>query len=300
MFTLMCSSLVLCAGIGAGDGAADLAKACEKLASAENYSFKVTSKTEGSGGFTPPGSDEPIAGEYQKSHPIHLKRGSDEIYRDKDQAVFKDGSEWKTLERPTFGGPRGGGRRGGDGGGAGGDEGGAGGGGGEGSGGGDREGGGRSGRRGAGGPGGPQMGAFALNSTPVPGQIVNDVSKKVADVTTETKDGKTVYVAKLTPEGARDLSGGPGGPPTRGRRDGGSGGGAGEGGGRAPEASGTLRITASADGQIEKIELDTKSKFSFGQDREFERHRTTTIELSNVGSTKVDVPKDADSKLHSM
>lgn len=299
MLSVIALGFVLNAGVGVNDGAADqLAKACEKLGSTESYTFKVTTKSEGgTGGFTPPDADEPVNGEFQKSHPIHLKRGTTEIYREKDQSVFKTAEgEWKTLERGMMGGP-GGGRAGrrpdGDGG-----AGGAGGGGNEGGGGGGKEGGDEGGGGAGGNRGGdrggrgrgpnPQMSAFMLNGTQIPHQILGDIRKKVEDVTTETKDGKTIFSAKLTKEGALALSGSSGS--FRGGRD---------GGGTPPEASGTLRVTTDASGAIEKIEIDSKTKFTFGE-REVERTRHSTMDLSNIDKTKVDVPKDVESKIHSM
>jgi hypothetical protein len=294
----------------------NLSAAAEKLVQAESYTFEVVTQSEGGGGFPggggPPGSDEPVKGAYQKAQPVHLKRGSTEVYRGDGTSLYKgEDGKWQKVSQPTrgdFGGRRGGdrppggggddagpegGRRRGRGGDAGGDEGGAGGAGGEGGEGGDpgAEGGRRRGRGGEGGEGGeaggrrgrgPSAGfaAFSVSSTPVPHAMLLDIGKKVESVMAEKSGQKTLYVGKLTPAAALELSGG-----SSGR------------GGNPPEATGTIRITTDSAGAIEKIELDSRTKFTFGEGREFERTRKTTITVSGLGKTKVDVPKEVTEQL---
>ena len=50
------------------------------------------------------------------------------------------------------------------------------------------------------------------------------------------------------------------------------------------------------DGALTKYELKTSAKITFqGEERDMDRTRTT--EISNIGSTKVEVPEDAKKKL---
>jgi hypothetical protein len=279
MITIILAGALLAAGAGEG-GAEQLQKAAEKLTSAESYTFRVTTKSEGApGGMTmaPPDADEPVTGEFQKSQPVHLKRGSNELFRLENHSVFKSGEgDWKPLDRPMggrMGGGEGGRQRRPD---SAGNEPGEG---------GENEGGGEPPRRRAG-PN-PLMAGFMLNSTPIPHRILTDIQKKVESVTTETKDGKTVFVAKLNAEGAQELNSARSGPWGQGR----------QGGGKPPENSGSIRVTTAASGEIEKIEIDSNTKFHGRDGQEFERNRKTTIEISNLGKTKVEVPKEAQAKL---
>ena len=94
------------------------------------------------------------------------------------------------------------------------------------------------------------------------------------------KDGD-VYAADLTEAGAKSqLSFG-------GRR-----------GGNAPEASnakGSIRISLK-DGMVTKYELRVQGTMTFnGEDRDV--NRTTTIEIKDVGATKLEVPDDAKNKM---
>ncbi len=291
--------------LSGGDGAIDgLAKSTESIVTTESYTFRVTTKSEGdafpgTGDGAPAGADEPVVGEFQKSHPIHLKRGSQEVYRTESETLYKgaDG-KWQTLDR-RMGSRRGGSRGGrGEGGGSGSgspggaEGGGAGGEGGDAAGGGQDDGngspGGARGRRGR--AGGDEMAASMLSATAVPHRFLADIRSKVEDVTAEPKDGKTVYSGKLTKTGAQELGGGGAGSWRRNR----------DSGGKEPEFSGTFRVITDAAGQIERIEIDSKSKFFFGDEREVERSRKTTIEISNVGKTHLEVPKDVETKLKSM
>jgi len=72
----------------------------------------------------------------------------------------------------------------------------------------------------------------------------------------------------------------------------------GRGGGQGPDVSnakGTVKFTVK-DGTLSKIEYHTQYTISFnGNDRDVDS--TTTVEISNVGSTKVDVPEEAKKKV---
>jgi len=69
-------------------------------------------------------------------------------------------------------------------------------------------------------------------------------------------------------------------------------------GGNAPEisgAKGSVKFWVK-DGALSKIQFNVQGKLSFnGNDRDVDR--TTTVEIKDVGSTKVDVPEDAKKKL---
>jgi hypothetical protein len=115
--------------------------------------------------------------------------------------------------------------------------------------------------------------AMMLRTLRAPAAQVLDILPKMKDV---KKDGD-VYSGDLTEEGAKaQLTFG-------GRR-----------GGNGPDISGAK---ASAkfwlkDGVLSKYELKVQGTVSFnGNDRDIDR--TTTVEIKNVGSTKITVPDDA-------
>src|SRR5687768_7902244 len=90
------------------EAAQKLAAAAEKLVAAESYKFQVTTKSEGGGfqgGGSPPGGDEPVTGAYQKSQPVHLSRGSTEVFRSDSTSLYKgeDGKWQKVDPQAAFG-----------------------------------------------------------------------------------------------------------------------------------------------------------------------------------------------------
>jgi hypothetical protein len=95
------------------------------------------------------------------------------------------------------------------------------------------------------------------------------------------KDGDT-YAADLTEAGAKSQL-------TMGGR---------RGGANAPEpsnAKGSIRISLK-DGLVSKYELRVQGTMTFnGEDRDI--NRTTTIEIKDVGKTKLEVPDDAKNKM---
>jgi hypothetical protein len=107
------------------------------------------------------------------------------------------------------------------------------------------------------------------------------------DIAAKTKDLKKegdAYSADLTEEGAKDL--------LRFRRRGGGGGG---GGADPKNAKGSAKFWVK-DGQLAKYEYKVSGTVSFGgEDRDVER--TTTVEIKNVGETKIEVPEDAKKKI---
>ena len=107
----------------------------------------------------------------------------------------------------------------------------------------------------------------------------------IAGKTKELKKDGDAYSGDLTEEGAQDLL-----------RFGGRRGG---GGGQAPppakDAKGSVKFWVK-DGQVAKIEYKVSGTVSFGgQDRDIDR--TTTIEIKDVGSTKIEVPEEAKKKM---
>lgn len=109
-----------------------------------------------------------------------------------------------------------------------------------------------------------------------PAAQVTELLKHVTDMT--SADG--MITAKLTEEGAKNLM-----------RFGGR-------GGQGPEisgAGGTIKFWVK-DGALAKYEYSLKGTMSWnGNDRDMDR--TTTVEVTDVGSTEVEVPEGAKSKL---
>jgi hypothetical protein len=65
----------------------------------------------------------------------------------------------------------------------------------------------------------------------------------------------------------------------------------------ATEAKGTVKFWVK-DGQLTKYEFIVRGKITVGEDkREVDLSRTTTVEIKEVGSTKISLPEDAKKKL---
>jgi hypothetical protein len=65
----------------------------------------------------------------------------------------------------------------------------------------------------------------------------------------------------------------------------------------APEAKGSVKFWVK-DGRLAKYEFIVRGKITAGEDkREVDLSRTTTVEIKEVGSTKVSLPEDAKKKL---
>jgi hypothetical protein len=130
----------------------------------------------------------------------------------------------------------------------------------------------------AGGDPGPAMfAARMLQSFKAPAAQAEDLADKTKEL---TKDGD-VYSGALTDEGAKSqlMFGG-------------------RGGANGPEVSGAKGSVKFwvKDGLLSKYEIKVQGKVSFnGNDRDVDR--TTTIEIKDIGSTKVQVPDDAKKKL---
>lgn len=77
--------------------AQELAEAAKKTSAIEAYGFKSELKT------GKKKDDGPVEGRYQKDQPLHLKSASAEAYKKAGLIVYKDGEEWKKLEKDKKG-----------------------------------------------------------------------------------------------------------------------------------------------------------------------------------------------------
>jgi len=119
----------------------------------------------------------------------------------------------------------------------------------------------------------------------LPAQEVTELIGKVKDL---KKDGDA-YTGELTQEALKQMY-------TFGRRPGG------DGGGIGPDVS---KLKGSAkfwvkDGVLSKYQTHVTGSMAFGQEgREVDVNRTSTFEITDIGSAKVDVPAEAKKKLGS-
>ena len=108
-------------------------------------------------------------------------------------------------------------------------------------------------------------------------------AKELADKTADLKKADDAWAGDLTEDGAKALM-------TLGRRGGNN---------AAPtiaNAKGTAKFWTAPDGQLKKFQYNVKGTVTFnGEDRDVDR--TTTIEIKDVGTTKVEVPAEAKAKL---
>ena len=136
---------------------------------------------------------------------------------------------------------------------------------------------GQQGQGGQGGGGG-RMIARTLQNYKAPAALAAEMLDKVKEL---KKDGDA-YTGEMTEEGAKSQM-------TFGR---------GGGGGNAPEISGAKGSVKFwiKDGVLAKYEVKVQGTVSFnGNDREIDR--TTTVEIKDVGTTKIEVPEDAKKKM---
>jgi hypothetical protein len=114
-----------------------------------------------------------------------------------------------------------------------------------------------------------------------PATQAEEVLGKVKDL---KKGDDNSYSADLTEEGAKDLM-------TLGRRRGGDN----NQGPQISNAKGNVKFWTK-DGALSKMQYTVEGKMTFnGEDRDV--NRTTTVDISDVGTTKVEIPADAKSKL---
>jgi len=151
---------------------------------------------------------------------------------------------------------------------------------------------------GFGGRGGFGGGGFGGGGLVLPTSAVTDLMADVKSL----KDDNGVLVGDLTDEGAKGnvMPFGRRGGGRRGGAPGGGGpGGPGGGGGFTPpeatDAKGSVKFWIK-DGVLTKYEMKNSGNMSFGGN-DMTINRTTTVEFSAVGSTKVDAPADVVKKL---
>jgi hypothetical protein len=107
-----------------------------------------------------------------------------------------------------------------------------------------------------------------------------EITKLWEDVGTWKKDGDTQYSGDLQPSAAKALFA------LLGRRA-----------AAAPSAEGLLKVWVK-DGQLARYEVRVKGKITAGEEKkEVEISRTITVEIRNVGSTKIELPEQALKKL---
>jgi hypothetical protein len=121
----------------------------------------------------------------------------------------------------------------------------------------------------------------------LPHEVLATLDTAVTDVKREEKDGKVVFSGPLSADLANKLSGVARMKEMMAARGGGAGGGGGE-----LTASGTLTIVATKEGAVESMHIETKTTGGPAG----ESTRKVDVKLSGVGSTTVDVPKEALSK----
>lgn len=134
---------------------------------------------------------------------------------------------------------------------------------------------------GGGGQGRGRMMGRMIRNFKAPAQEAANLASKSKEI---TKSGDA-YQADLTEDGVKEML-------SLGRRPGAD-------AGNAPPAPTNTRGTVKfwmKDGALAKYEYNVKGTMSFqGQEREIDR--TTTVEIKDVGSTKVEVPADAKGKV---
>lgn len=111
----------------------------------------------------------------------------------------------------------------------------------------------------------------------VPASEVTNMLAKAKEV--KSADGK--FTVEFTPEGAAELAS------FRGRRP----------GAPAPKNASASAVVWVKDGVLAKYELKTKSTFTTQDGEDRTMARTTTVEIKDVGTAKVEVPAEAKSKL---
>jgi len=122
-------------------------------------------------------------------------------------------------------------------------------------------------------------GRFARRLKPFK-DILESVDELVSKSKEITKAADGSYTSELTAEGAKEIFG------RLGRRA-----------AEATESSGTAKYWVT-DGALKKFESTVKGKFTAGEDKkEVNLSRTVSVEIKDVGSTKVNIPAEATSKL---
>ncbi|MBL7009583.1 MAG: hypothetical protein ISR76_11335 [Planctomycetes bacterium] len=240
-----------------GDPVQELTDIVAKTQKVQSYGFEVLTTSEG--GFGRRGGDAappaPLTGSWQKGKPVRLASGDSLAFRDGQRAVYRDAEGgWKPLDRRAM-------MRGGRGGGGGAE-------------------------RGADGQAPPpdperlaMAGRMELLRAPLPHTLLADLGGGVEEVTREDGEGIRTYRGKLTKDAASKLSG---------TNFGGRGG----GGFQGPELehSGSFSVVVTDKGVVQEFEIQTHSSGSF-REREIEMSRKSSVKVSGVNATEVEVPE---------
>ncbi len=118
---------------------------------------------------------------------------------------------------------------------------------------------------------------MALRGLKAPHEQVKDIGTKIKDVKREDSDGGACYSGELTEDAAKEF----GAIQT------------GKGGNKGPsfKVTGSVKVFVNGEGSITKLEIVTEGKGTV-KDQEMTVKQTKTIEISEVGSTKVEVPEE--------
>src|SRR5262245_54984089 len=209
----------------------ELAEASKKAAGMENYTFIVDAKA--GKGKNQPGA---VEGRFQKDQPVALKTGSTEGFRKGGAVVYKEGEEWKKLEKPAKGEKK------------------------------------------------QQPAAAEFSLIKLPHEELEGFEKSFEKVekAAEKDKGCTVWSGALTPAAARVLV------TTGGKSD----------AKNAATYSGTAKVWVNAEGLIIRYEVVSLMK---GENKKgaLEVTITKTVELTERGTTNVEVPEGAAKLLNS-
>lgn len=134
-------------------------------------------------------------------------------------------------------------------------------------------------------PGRPDPSMFATRMLKTMKPIAQNVGEALDKLKDLKSEGGGVYSGEFTPEGAKDALA-----PNRGGAQG-----QGNFQPNVLEAKGSVKIWVK-DGIVVKLESTMQGKMTVGQ-REIPIDRTTTTEIKDVGSTKIELPDEAKKKL---
>lgn len=107
-----------------------------------------------------------------------------------------------------------------------------------------------------------------------PGDELAGIEKKLKSVARTCEGDLSVYSGELTDEAARDLLWG-------------------AGRGKNPAAAGSVKVFVNAQGRIVKYQIDGSLKITKKDGQDVEVKISKTVEISNEGSTKVEIPEEA-------
>lgn len=126
-----------------------------------------------------------------------------------------------------------------------------------------------------------QIALQGLKTMKTAGEMLKEVGTKIKEVKREDSDGGKCFSGELTPEAAKEF----------GAVSMGKGGG---GGGKGPvlEYTGTIKVYVNGTGDVTKLEITTEGKGTI-KEKEVTIKKSQTIEISDVGTTKVEIPEDA-------